>query len=255
MMTDILFSAFLLSVVLLGIHSFFGLEIIKRGIIFTDLAVGQMAAMGGAISILFLDGEYLDPISLAFALLGGAVIAFAARRTDKHEAFIGLLYAFGFSAVFIILSKSPHGMEEFQKLMASDILFTPVAEIGKAAGIYAVLGALLLVFYNKLRGTAKEVLFFVTFAITVTVAVRLAGVLVVFALLVAPALIALRIKKGIPIVNAWIIGTIVNVAAIFLSYSFDFPTGYTLVLLHAFLALMVSLIGPARAQNTGQHAA
>lgn len=254
MMTDILFSAFLLSVVLLGIHSFFGLEIIKRGIIFTDLAVGQMAAVGGAISLLFLEGEYLDPLSLAFALLGGAVIAFAARRTDKHEAFIGLLYAFGFSAVFIILSKSPHGMEEFQKLMASDILFTPMEEITKAAGVYAILGTILLVFYRRLKGTAREVLFFVTFAVTVTVAVRLAGVLVVFALLVAPALISLRIKKGIPIVNAWIIGTIVNVAAIFLSYNFDFPTGYTLVLLHAFLALTVTLIGPVRAQNKGQQA-
>ena len=252
MMTDILFSAFLLSVVLLGIHSFFGLEIIKRGIIFTDLAVGQMAAVGGAISILFLDGEYLDPISLAFALLGGAVIALAARRTDKHEAFIGLLYAFGLSAVFILLSKSSHGMEAFQKLMASDILFTPLEEIAKAAGIYAVLGALLFVFYNRSTGTAKEVFFFVTFAITVTVAVRLAGVLVVFALLVAPALIALRIGKGIPIVNAWIIGTVINILAIVVSYNFDFPTGYTLVLLHAFLALTVSLAAPRRAQTTEQ---
>ncbi|HSQ74948.1 MAG TPA: metal ABC transporter permease [Bacteroidota bacterium] len=252
MMTDILFSAFLLSVVLLGIHSFFGLEIIKRGIIFTDLAVGQMAAVGGAISILFLDGEYLDPISLAFALLGGAVIALAARRTDKHEAFIGLLYAFGLSAVFILLSKSSHGMEAFQKLMASDILFTPLEEIAKAAGIYVVLGALLLVFYNKSKGTTREVLFFVTFAITVTVAVRLAGVLVVFALLVAPALIALRIGKGIPIVNAWIIGTVINILAIVVSYNFDFPTGYTLVLLHAFLALTVSLAAPRRAQTTEQ---
>jgi len=243
-MIDILFSAFLLSAVLLGIHSFFGLEIIKRGIIFTDLAIGQMAAVGGAVSILFLDGEYLDPTSLSFALAAGAIVAFAVQRTDKPEAFIGLLYAFGLSAVFIILSKSSHGMETFQKLMASDILFTPLSEIFKTAGIYAVLGIILLLFYNRVNGLAKEVLFFVTFAITVTVAVRLAGVLVVFALLVAPALIALRIKKGIPIINAWIIGTVVNIAAILVSYNFDFPTGYTLVLLHATLALTVSLIMP-----------
>src|SRR4030042_2299429 len=239
-MTDILFSAFLLSIVLLGIHSFFGLEIIKRGIIFTDLAIGQMAAVGGAVSILFLDGDYLDPVSLAFALVGGAAIAFAARRTDTHEAFIGLLYAFGLSAVFILLSKSPHGMETFQKLMASDILFTPLSELLRTAGVYAVLGAILLLFYNRANGLAKEALFFVTFAITVTVAVRLAGVLVVFALLVAPALIALRIRKGIPIINAWIIGTVVNIAAIVVSYNFDFPTGYTLVFLHAIVALTVS---------------
>jgi zinc/manganese transport system permease protein len=254
-MTDILFSAFLLSIVLLGIHSFFGLEIIKRGIIFTDLAIGQMAAVGAAVSILFLDGDYLGPISLAFALVAGAVVAFAARRTDTHEAFIGLLYAFGLSAVFIILSKSSHGMEMFQKLMASDILFTPLSEILRTAGIYVILGAILLFFYHRARGLTREALFFVTFAITVTVAVRLAGVLVVFALLVAPALIALRIRRGIPLINAWIIGTVVNVVAILVSYNFDFPTGYTLVLLHAFVALTVSLIVPVRALRAKQEPA
>ena len=77
-MTDILLSALLLSVVLLGICSFFGLEIIRRGIIFTDLAIGQMAAMGAALSILFLDGEYLNLVSLAMALAGGAIVAIAA---------------------------------------------------------------------------------------------------------------------------------------------------------------------------------
>ncbi|MEX1276690.1 MAG: metal ABC transporter permease [Bacteroidota bacterium] len=241
-MTDILFSAFLLSVVLLGIHSFFGIEIIRRGIIFTDLAIGQMAAVGASISILFLEGEYLDVISLAFALVGGGVIAFAANRTTSHEAFIGLVYAFGLSAVFIILSKSYHGMEMFQKLMASDILFTPLSEIGVTAAIYAVLGIILFLFYRRASGLLKEAIFFVTFAITVTIAVRLAGVLIVFALLVAPALIALKIRRGIPIINAWIIGTAVNLAAIVISYNFDLPTGYTLVSLHAVLALAVSLV-------------
>lgn len=241
-MTDILFSAFLLSVVLLGIHSFFGIEIIRRGIIFTDLAIGQMAAVGASISILFLEGEYLDVISLAFALVGGGVIAFAANRTTSHEAFIGLVYAFGLSAVFIILSKSYHGMEMFQKLMASDILFTPLSEIRVTAAIYAVLGIILFLFYRRASGLLKEAIFFVTFAITVTIAVRLAGVLIVFALLVAPALIALKIRRGIPIINAWIIGTAVNLAAIVISYNFDLPTGYTLVSLHAVLALAVSLV-------------
>jgi zinc/manganese transport system permease protein len=250
-MSDILWTAFLLSLVLLGIHSFFGIEIIRRGIIFTDLAIGQMAAMGAAVSILFLDGEYLDLIALAFALAGGTIVAIAARRTDTHEAFIGLLYAFGFSGVFIILSKSYHGMEMFQKLMASDILFTPLSDLVSAAVAYLVLGGILLLFYRKSRGLVREALFFVTFAITVTIAVRLAGVLVVFALLVAPALTALRIRKGIPIVNAWIIGTGVNLLSILLSYNLDFPTGYTLVFTHAVLALGVALLVPARRSRAG----
>ena len=104
-MADILLSAFVLSVVLLGIHSFFGLEIIKRGIIFTDLAIGQMSALGAALSILFFDGRFIYPLSLVFALLAGLAIAIASKRTISHEAFIGLLYAFGISGVFIILNR------------------------------------------------------------------------------------------------------------------------------------------------------
>ena len=253
-MSDILLTAFLLSLVLLGMLSFFGIEIIRRGIIFTDLAIGQMAALGAAASILFFDGAYLDLVSLAFALAGGAIVAVAARRTDTHEAFIGLLYAFGFSGVFILLSKSYHGMEMFQKLMASDILFTPMTDLLQAAVIYAVLGAVLLVFYNRTRGLMKEALFFVTFAVTVTIAVRLAGVLVVFALLVAPALTALRIRRGITIVNAWIIGTAINLGSILLSYNLDLPTGYTLVFSHAVLALALALIIPARVVPAGTEA-
>ena len=245
-MIDILLSTFLLSIVLLGIHSFFGLEIIKRGIIFTDLAIGQMAALGAALSMLFFDGNYLYPISLFFALLGGISISVGAHRTISHEAFIGLLYAFGISGVFIILSKSSHGLELFDRLMASDILFTPLNDILETAVIYAILGLILYFFYPKTHGIGKDIFFFVSFAATVTSSVKMAGVLIVFALLVAPAYISLRIHRGNPLFTAWIIGTFVNIIAITVSYSFDFPTGYTLVFSHAFLALVVSILFPVK---------
>ena len=243
-MADILLSAFVLSVVLLGIHSFFGLEIIRRGIIFTDLAIGQMSALGAALSILFFDGRFIYPLSLAFALLAGLAIAIASKRTLSHEAFIGLLYAFGISGVFIILSKSAHGMEMFDKLMASDILFTPWPDIIETAIIYALLGLLLVFVYPRMKGFWKDTLFFISFAATVTSSVRLAGVLIVFSLLVAPAYIALRINKGKLLLTAWIIGTVVNLVSILVSYNLDLPTGYTLVFFHALLALSVSILFP-----------
>ena len=243
-MTDILLSSFFLSVVLLGIHSFFGLEIIKRGIIFTDLAIGQMAALGAALSILLFEGHYIYPISLAFALIGGVAISFSAKRTVSHEAFIGLLYAFGISSVFIVLSKSSHGIEMFDRLMASDILFTPLSDIIETALIYAGLGLILYFLYPRTKGIWKELLFFVSFAATVTSSVRMAGVLIVFALLVAPAYISIRMKKGKLLLTAWAVGTCVNVIAIFVSYNLDLPTGYTLVFFHALLALSVSILFP-----------
>jgi zinc/manganese transport system permease protein len=245
-MTDILLSSFFLSVVLLGIHSFFGLEIIKRGIIFTDLAIGQMAALGAALSILLFEGHYLYPISLSFALIGGVTISFSAKRTVSHEAFIGLLYAFGISSVFIVLSKSSHGIEMFDRLMASDILFTPLSDIIETAIIYATLGLILYYLYPRTKGTWKELLFFVSFAATVTSSVRMAGVLIVFALLVAPAYTSIRMKKEKLLLTAWIIGTCVNLVSILVSYNLDLPTGYTLVFFHALLALTVSILFPVR---------
>ncbi len=241
-MSDILFSAFIVSVVLLGINSYFGLEIIRRGIIFTDLAIGQMAALGAALALFFFEGAYVYVISLAFSLATGFIIAIMSQKSKQVEAFIGLLYAFSFAGVFIIMSKSYHGMEEFQKLMASDILFTPTNEIVKTAILYAVLGVIIYLFQKRAQGIARDLLFFITFSITVTSAVRLAGVLVLFALLVGPALIAGAIKRGIPLLNAWVIGILINIISIIVSYQFDFPTGYTIVFFNALAALVVTAV-------------
>lgn len=241
-MIDILLSAFLLSIVLVGIHAYFGLEIIRRGIIFTDLAVGQMAAVGAAFSILFLHGEFLYLISLSSALFGGILIAFAAQRTKYVEAFIGLLYAFGFAAVTIILSRSAHGMEELQRLMASDILYTPSEEIFKTALIYSSIGILIFILKNRSHGFLKDIIFFIMFAIVVTSSVKVAGVLIVFSILVSPALISLHLVKKYHLIFAWIIGTILNLIAIVASYEFDLPTGYTIVVSNSFAAMLVIIV-------------
>jgi zinc/manganese transport system permease protein len=243
-MTDVLLSAFLLSVVLLGIHSFFGLEIIKRGIIFTDLAIGQTAALGAAVCILFLHGKWIYPISLGFALLAGLAIAIASRKIKNLEAFIGLLYAFGLSGVFIFLSKSYHGMEEFQRLMASDILFTPISEVLRTAVVYSALGLFLFFVYRRIKGNLKDIVFFITFAVTVTSSVKLAGVLIVFALLVGPAYISIKLFRRKHLMAAWLIGTVVNLMAIFVSYNMDLPTGYTIVFFHSMIAVLISIFLP-----------
>ncbi len=240
-MMDVLGTAFLLSVVLLGIHSYFGIEIIKRGIIFTDLAIGQMAALGAAISLMFFEGQYLYLISLSFALFAGFLNSIAIRNVKHVEAFIGLMYAFGVSGVFILLSKSAHGTEEFQKLLAADILFTPLGEILKTAALYSLLGFVLFFLSKKVTGRLKDVLFFTTFAVTVTSSVKLAGVFVIFALLIAPAFIALRMGNKRVIIKSWIIGIIINIVALGVSYRHDFPTGYTIVFFHALAAMLSTL--------------
>src|SRR5271157_851799 len=234
-MTDILLPAFIMSLILLGIHSYFGIRIIQRNIIFTDLAIGQMAAFGAAISLFFLGGDYHYAISVAFALLTGLVIFYVSRKSRNLEAVIGLIYALGISGVFILLSKSPHGMEEFQNLMAYDILYTQVKDIVTTGIIYAIIGLIIFTIIRKTKGNLNELLFFITFAVTVTSSVKMAGVLVVFAILLAPAFIAIQLSKipsvpsyikRFPLLTAWLIGTIINMVSIIISYYGDMPTGY-----------------------------
>lgn len=250
-MIDILIPAFIISLVLLGIHSYFGIKIIQRNIIFTDLAIGQMAAFGAAICLLLFHGEYLYYVSLLFAVLTGLLISYLSKRSKYLEAVIGLIYALGLSGVFILLSKSAHGMEEFNNLMAYDILFTRMSDIYKTAVLYGFIAVAVFLFEKKTQGSLKEMLFFLTFAVTVTSSVKLAGVLVVFAILLAPAFIAIQISsiekspaftKKYTLITAWITGIIINIIAIAVSFTGDFPTGYTLVFMNAFMAVLAAFI-------------
>jgi len=245
-MIDILVPAFAISLVLLGIHSYFGIRIIQRNIIFTDLAIGQMAAFGAAVSLFFYHGRYMYCTSLIFALITGTLISTISKRSAHLEAVIGLLYALGISGVFILLSKSPHGMEKFQNLMAYDILFTEMKDVYITAALYLAIGLLLFIFSRNTKGNIHDMLFFTAFAATVTSSVKIAGVLVVFAILLGPTFISIQIShlkrfsgfigKNL-LACAWIIGTVINMMSITISYYFDFPTGYTLVFFHALCAV------------------
>ncbi|MBI5584214.1 MAG: metal ABC transporter permease [Deltaproteobacteria bacterium] len=243
---EILFSAFLLSLVLVGIHAYFGLEIIRRGIIFTDLAVGQGAALGAAASLFFWDGRFQYGCSLLAALLFALWISLASNRGRFPEAFIGLVYALGISAVFLLLSKSPHGTEEFQRLLVSDLLYVSLDQVAHTAGLYALIGLALWGLTRLPEGRLRHIGFFLLFALTVTSSVKLAGVLVVFALLVGPALVAVTLCNRRQLWLAWIYGIIVNSCGTLVSYHVDLPTGQTLVFCQAFLGTLIYFLGCRR---------
>ena len=244
-MTELLLPVAFLVIVLVAVHSWFGLTILRRGIIFTDLAIGQVAAVGSALSVAFFHGDHLYAFTLAFALAGAVLITYAVNRLRHIEAFIGLLYVLGASSVVLVLSRSPEGMEHFSALLATDILFTSPRAIVESTIIYALIGAVILFVYPKMRGIFSELLFFAMLAVTVTSSVQLAGVLVVFVLLIAPALIGLTQQRFSPYGAALVSGTLFGGGAIAFSYFFDFPTGYTLVFAGALSALLAMLLHPA----------
>jgi len=226
---ELLWPALVLAIALVYIHSIFGIEIIKRGVIFTDLAIGQIAASGMAISIAFMDGEYQGVMTLGFAMLGAGIITWASKNVQNIEAFIGLLYAFGISSIMLILAQSAEGTELFSKLSASDILFTTQEELYSNLAVYLFAALVMFFIYPKLHGLKKEFLFFIMLAVVVTSSVQAAGVLVVFSLLIAPSYSALMQSRFEPFYFASIFGSLTILISLFVSYHLDLPTGYTII--------------------------
>lgn len=249
-MIDILLIPIALVVILVMLHSYFGMEILKRGIIFTDLAIAQFAALGSSVSLGYFHEEYFYLLTLGFALLSAFLIAFASTRKLHLEAFIGILYVLGASGIMMVLSHSAEGMEHFKSLLASDILFTSPGEVVKSGVIYSFIAAALYFLYPRLNGFLKELLFFSLLAVTVTSSVALAGVLVVFVLLIAPPFVALSLNFKKPLLGSLFFGWFFSISAITLSYFYDLPTGYAIVFLGAALTAALVLATSKKATKS-----
>ena len=242
----LLYPAFILAILLVFIHAIFGLEIIKRGVIFTDLAIGQFAAIGVAMSLLFFDSKYSFVLTFVFALIGAGLITLASYRVKHIEAFIGMLYALGASGIIVLLSNTTQGTELFNKLQATDILFTTTSDLWEPLILYTLVAIVFFLFYPKFSGVAKELLFFTLLALTVTSSVQLAGVLVVFVLLIVPAFLALMQNRFNALPFAWVIGSLLIILAMTVSYMMDLPTGYTIVFITSFIGVLSALLAGKR---------
>jgi len=245
-MTDLFLLPAVLIVILVALHAWFGKGILERGIIFTDLSIAQAAALGSAISLGYFHGDFLYPITLAFALGTGLLIAFATTRRLHLEAFIGLIYVLGASAILIVLAHSAEGMEHFKSLLANDILFTTQKQFLEALPLYGAIGAAIALIYPRSRGFGREALFFSLLALTVTSSVQLAGVLVVFILLVGPILVASMQCRFSPYPLAVFLGSLCGILSMLTAFYADLPTGYTIVFIGAFSALVSVLAFSAK---------
>ncbi len=237
---------FLACLLLIFIHAYFGIHILERGIIFVDLALAQFIGVGIALSFLFGEEQSLL-FSLVFAFIGSFILALSkkASRYVNIEAFIGVLYIFSFSAAILILDKSPHGLEEFKTIMNGNIIWVTPKEIFSTFLVYGAVGALhfflrkqfyALTFEGK-GNFILELLFFASFAVVLVKSVHMAGILQVFSFLVVPALIG-RLFFREPnkvLMTGWLVGALISMAGIFLSFKLDIPTAPVIV---AGLALM-----------------
>jgi zinc/manganese transport system permease protein len=239
--------------VLVGIHVYFGLHVIRRGIIFVDIALAQFSALGAALGLaagIALGTVYSKAIGVTTAVVAAWLISLTRKRRDHvpQEAFIGIAYAVASAATILMLVGVPHGGEEIKALLVGSILWVSWTDVAQCAVLYALIGlfhyryrkAFMAITDNPERAKAAGIkvgwwdfLFFASLGATVTQSVQVAGVLLVFTLLVVPAVMAVlaRPEAGAAgrLALGWAIGAVIASGGAALSYLLDLPTGATIV--------------------------
>lgn len=246
-----LIAPFLASLILTGIHAYLGVHVVERGVIFVDLALAQIAALGATIAILIgmdVHGSGAYWVSLAFTFLGAGIFALARTRKGHipQEAFIGIAYAVASAAAILAMSKATGETEHLKDMLVGNILAVSYHEVGKTAALYGAIGlfhwifrkTFLLISTNpgeaERRGISIRLwdfLFYASFGFVVTSSVSIAGVLLVFCYLVVPSVGAMLFAEriGTRLAIGWTMGTIVSALGVYLSVLLDLPTGATIV--------------------------
>ena len=250
--------------VLVGIHSYLGLHVLRRQVIFVDLALAQIAALGTTIAFLF----QIDPLSkgayvfsLAATVLGAAVFSLTRFRREKipQEAIIGLVYALASAVGILIVARAPHGAEHIQQILTGQLLWVKGSEVAAAAVVYTLVGVFHFVFRSKFLAISDDpeqaradginvrlwdFLFYVSFGLVITHSVRTAGVLLVFVFLVVPAILGILItsRLSLQLLIGWGVGLLVSVGGLALSYRTDMATGPTVVSLYGAVLLAAAIL-------------
>jgi zinc/manganese transport system permease protein len=215
----------------LATHVPLGIEVLKRGIIFIDLAIAQIAGLGAMATMLYwpdaAEGHslYIQLCSLAAALLGALLLTWIERRLpDIQEALIGCLFVLAASLSLLLVGQNPHGAEHMKDLLAGQILWVSSAQLASVAALYAALLAVWLTVRGRLAGG-----FYIFFAISVTASVQLVGVYLVFSSLIMPALAVRTLKGARQLFTGYACGASGLTAGLIISSLFDYATGPTIV--------------------------
>ncbi len=249
--------------ILVGIHVYFGLHVIRRGIIFVDLSLAQIAALGVTVAYL-LGFEADDPhaylFALAFALIGATIFTWTRTTAARvpQEAIIGIVYAVSSAAAILAVSHRPEGTEHIRHLLVGSLLTVSPASVLKTAAVYALVGLFHVLARGRFipltfgpRPPARagwwDFLFYATFAVVVTSSVKICGVLVVFVLLVVPSVFAALTTRhiGARLALGWLFGLVGSILGILASVWLDTPTGATIVCAFGALLLVAAPLGVA----------
>ncbi len=250
--TELLLPAFVASLILTGIHAYLGVHVVERGVIFVDLSLAQIAALGTTVAYLMgydLHSGMAYFYSLGFTFLGAAVFAFSRvhRKTRvPQEAVIGIVYAVSAAVAILVMSKATQETEHLKEMLVGNILSVTWSELFKTAVLYSLVGLFhyvlrdrfLMISMNETEAERRgwnirfwDFLFYVSFGFVVTSSVAIAGVLLVFCFLIVPSVTAMLFsaRLGPRLAIGWSMGALVSAGGVALSYALDLPTGATIV--------------------------
>jgi zinc/manganese transport system permease protein len=268
-MLAFLAAPFVASLILTGIHAYLGVHVVERGVIFVDLSLAQIAALGATIALL-LPGSGGDPhgtfvyfVSLLFTFIGAGVFSLIRVRRARipQEAIIGICYAVASGATILAMSKATSSAEHLQDMLVGNILAVSWADVRKTALLYGAIGLFHFVFRRKFlaisldhsRAEAQGIsvrlwdfLFYASFGFVVTSSVAIAGVLLVFCYLIVPSVAAMLYADhiGTRLATGWAMGAIVSALGVYLSLVLDLPTGATIVCTFGLVLIVMAAVRP-----------
>jgi zinc/manganese transport system permease protein len=249
---QLLLPAFVASLILTGIHAYLGVHVVERGVIFVDLSLAQIAALGTTVAYL-MGNDLHSPTayfySLGFTFLGAAIFSVSRvhRKTRiPQEAVIGIVYAVSAAVAILVMSKATQETEHLKEMLVGNILSVTWPELFKTGVLYALVGLFhylyrqrfLVISMNEAEAERRgwnirfwDFLFYVSFGFVVTSSVAIAGVLLVFCFLIVPSVTAMLFsaRLGPRLAIGWGMGALVSAGGVALSFELDLPTGATIV--------------------------
>jgi len=233
--------ALVAGLIVLSTHVPLGQEVLKRGIIFIDLAIAQVAGLGVIAAYAMEwdpEGIQVEVAAISAAMLAALGLYWTEKRWPKiQEPLIGTLFILAATGGILLLAGNPHGSEHLKELLVGQILWVTWSQLWPVAALYAVVLAL----WFWLNPRSGGLLFYLAFAVVVTASVQIVGIYLVFASLIIPALATAGIKRGNRLVAGYLIGGVSYLVGIVLSFVTDLPTGAVIVWSMAGVALLAGL--------------
>jgi len=258
---EFIFNALKISIIMGLLLSYLGVHVVGRGIVFVDLALGQISMLGVAFGNFIGKDETL--ISILFTMVGAFLLSFIKIKDKrlKQEAIIGIVYAVASAVTVLLISKSPHGESDISEVLFGSVFTVTNEQIMTMAIAFGVVGIFQVIFRKKFFGLTEKFenhetdeigvfnlwnfLFYLSIGLAIVLAVRSAGVIPVFSYLIIPPVSAILIsrKRNAMVIISLLVGVFGSFFGLFFSMHFDFPAGSSVV---AILGLIFGILAIVR---------